>query len=267
MIFINFMLGFAILFLIFMVKEAFTNRILNHELSFSEFPESFNPVTIFFISDIHRREISDYVITEALGKADMVIIGGDLTEHKVPFQRVRKNIEKLTTIAPVYFVWGNNDYEVDTKLLHSILLDLGVTVLRNTATSFESKEGDFLNLVGIDDVGTERDCLDDALLAAKKEGFRLLVSHNPEIIDKILPEHNIHFILSGHTHGGQIRIFGYGPYEKGGIKKIANTILFVSNGYGTTALPLRLGAKAETHLITIKHSAKNNQLLPKSTLS
>ena len=74
-----------------------------------------------------------------------------------------------------------------------------------------------------------------------------------DIQKKLLPEHEIRLVLSGHTHGGQIHILGYSPYEKGKIKKLENTTLLISNGYGTTSLPLRLGAPAECHLITIKN--------------
>ncbi len=102
-------------------------------------------------------------------------------------------------------------------------------------------------------MASERDRLDYALLDAEKEGFRVLVSHNPAIMNKIKPEDHIHLVLSGHTHGGQIRLLGMGLHEKGGINKSGKTVLLVSNGYGTTMLPLRLGAKSETHLITIKH--------------
>lgn len=244
----------SVALVIFMGKEAFANRILNHNLSFYEFPKSFDKVTIFFISDIHRRKISDLIISKVTGKADIVVIGGDLTEKGVPFQRVKENILKLTKIAPVYFVWGNNDHEVDIKLLESILSECGVQILANSAVKCKSQTGDFFHLLGVDDVAKKRDRLDFALRESEENGFRILLSHNPEVIDKIQPENKIQLVLSGHTHGGQIRVFNYGPYEIGGIKQVGKTILLVSNGYGTTALPLRLGAKSETHLITIKNS-------------
>ena len=250
-IYLCFILGIALL--IYMRKEAVSNRILFQELQFNTFPKSFGRVTIFFISDIHRRIISEKMINEVIGQADLVIIGGDLTEKGVPFERVVANINNLKKIGPVYFVWGNNDYEVDSHLLDATLLDLGVKILDNTAVSFESKDGDHFQLVGIDDLAKERDRLDLAIQDIRKEGFRLLVSHNPEITKKLLPVHKIDLILSGHTHGGQIRIFGFGPYEIGGIKKLKHSTILTSNGYGTTSLPLRLEAKSETHLITLKH--------------
>jgi uncharacterized protein len=243
-------LGIALI--LYMVKEAFLNHVVTHVMTFEDFPASFGAVSIFFISDIHKRLISDEIINAVKGKSDMVLIGGDLTEKKVPFERVKQNLEKLKQVGPVYFVWGNNDYETDFRKLDAILLDSGIKVLDNTAAIFESKNGEKLSLLGVDEVGQGRDRLDLALLDAEDKSFKILASHYPDIIDKILPEHNIRLVLSGHTHGGQIHIFGYSPFKKGKVEKLDNTTLLISNGYGTTGVPLRLGAPAQCHLITIK---------------
>jgi predicted MPP superfamily phosphohydrolase len=235
-----------------MLREAFINKVVEHELTFPDFPESFGKVTIFFISDIHRRVISDLIIQNVKGKADLVIIGGDLTEKGVSFSQVKGNLLKLKQIGPVYFVWGNNDYEVDFRKLDAIMLDMGIKVLDNTAVTFESIRGEKFSLLGVDDCSQERDRLDFALMDAEGSNFKILVSHIPTITNKITPDHNIRLVLSGHTHGGQIHIMGYSPYERGRIKKRENTIQLISNGYGTTSVPLRLGAPAETHLLTLK---------------
>lgn len=237
--------------LIYMLREAFLNNIIEHEFSFPDFPKSLGSISIFFISDIHRRTISDKVINPVMGKADIVVIGGDLTEKGVSFEKVKANLRKLKQIGPVYFVWGNNDYEVDYHKLDTILLELGIKVLANTAVTFESVKGEKFCLLGVDDLNQERDRLDLALLDAEESGFKILASHYPNITDKILPEHKIRLVLSGHTHGGQIHILGYSPHERGKIKKLDNTVQLISNGYGTTSIPLRLGAPAECHLITL----------------
>jgi uncharacterized protein len=246
------LLIFGIALLLYMIKEAFLNQVVLHEMIFDDFPESFGTVSIFFISDIHKRLISDDIINEVKGRTDIVIIGGDLTEKKVPFERVKNNLEKLKQVGPVYFVWGNNDYETDFRKLDAILLDSGIKVLDNTAAIFESKDGEKLSLLGVDEVGQGRDRLDLALLDAENKSFKILASHYPDITDKILPEHNIRLVLSGHTHGGQIHILGYSPFKAGKVEKLDNTTLLISNGYGTTGVPLRLGAPAQCHLITIK---------------
>lgn len=260
-IFIIILCAGAVFLVLYMLKEAFLNRVIEHELSFPDFPTTFGKVSIFFISDIHRRTISETIINHVQKKADIVIIGGDLTEKGVPFERVKANLQKLKRIGPVYFVWGNNDYEVDYHKLDAILLDYGIKVLDNTAVTFESQQGEKLCLLGVDDLNQSRDRLDLALLDAEDQSFKILASHYPNITEKILTEHEIRLVLSGHTHGGQIHILGYSPYERGKIKRLENTVLFISNGYGTTALPLRLGAPAECHLITLRNGPWKDRIM------
>lgn len=242
----------CIFLLAWMLREAFLNHVVTHELDFVNFPASFGKVTIFFISDIHRRIISDKIIAEVKDKAEIVVIGGDLTEKGVPFQRIIHNLTKLKQVGPVYFVWGNNDYEVDYKELDVLLMENGVKALDNTAAIFESEAGDKLSLLGVDDLNQNRDRLDYALMDAAKGSFKILACHYPNIVHKISPEHEISLVLSGHTHGGQIHLLGYSPYERGKVKKFKNLTLLISNGYGTTGIPFRLGAPAECHLLTLK---------------
>lgn len=241
------------LLLIYMVKEAFTNRVVYHDLEFSSFPKSFGKINLFFISDIHRRRISDKIINQLQGKVDIVIIGGDLTEKGVPFQQVKENILKLKKLGTVFFVWGNNDHEVNEPQLDAMLLHLGVKILVNSSVLFESEAGDRIFLVGVDDMSTHRADLEQALSDTDSNSFKILVSHNPELSRKIRSEHGINLVLSGHTHGGQIHLFGFSPYEKGKLMREKNITILISNGYGTTGVPLRLGAKAETHLLTIQN--------------
>lgn len=255
----------VVLFLVaFMYKEAFADRVNFQRLEFANFPPSFGEVKIFFISDIHRRKISAKIIdqVETQGKVDLVIIGGDLIEKGVPLENVQKNIQQLKKLGPVFFVWGNNDYEVDFRRLDSLLLNMGVTVLVNNSILFESEQGDRLFILGVDDLSLDRDNLELALSETNKEDFKILVSHNPEIRRKIRLEQGINLVLSGHTHGGQIRLFGFSLFEKGKLERGEDITILISNGYGTTGVPLRLGAKAETHLLII--NGKNEKALGKA---
>ena len=60
-------------------------------------------------------------------------------------------------------------------------------------------------------------------------------------------------MLAGHTHGGQIRIGKYGLQEKGSFRMKQGRAKLISNGYGTSTLPLRLGAAPECHVIEINY--------------
>lgn len=237
--------------LILMLLKAKENRVTIHKLEFVTFPPDMDSLRIFFISDIHKRTVTDELLKKIPNQVDVVMIGGDLTESGVPYSRVEKNIRALTRLAPTFFVYGNNDYEVNQETLENILERNKVTILKNTCKELSSSAGGRIVILGIEDMSGERDRLDLALKDGKqsKADFKILLSHNPEIYHKISQNDRISLVLSGHTHGGQIRFLGLGLYKKGKLHNLRNTRLLVSNGYGTTALPLRLGAPAEAHYL------------------
>ncbi|MCT8138859.1 metallophosphoesterase [Anaerobacillus sp. CMMVII] len=242
-------IGISLLF--YMWLEGKKDKITYTELAYPSLPKNFSGIKLFFISDIHQREVSELILDEIKGKIDFIIIGGDLAQKGVPFSRISKNLKALTAIAPTYFVWGNNDYELHRLEFEKLLKDSGVTPLVNQ--SIVIRDGsESIYLVGVDDYGNHLANLDKAL-EDYDNGFQILISHNPDIRKEIRCNHQIKLILSGHTHGGQIRVFGWGIAERGGIKKLdKDMFLVISNGYGTNWLPLRLGAPAEVHVITLK---------------
>ncbi|MCU9611982.1 metallophosphoesterase [Caldibacillus lycopersici] len=242
----------AVLLLLFMWKEAFRNHVSNQVIHLENLPESFSDLHIFFISDIHRRLIHQDIIEQVKGKVDIVIIGGDLTERGVPFSRTKENIQRLNVLGPVYFVWGNNDFEVNNANLRRELISSNVKILENSHATLRSQTGEKIYLIGVGEISFELDRLDIALENIDDpNGFKIVICHNPEIVDQITPADNIPLVLSGHTHGGQINFFGLGLYPIGKLHHLSFTNILISNGYGTTKLPLRLCARAECHLIKI----------------
>jgi uncharacterized protein len=252
--FISVLLIGGVALLLFMFYEARRNDVKTHLFRFSHFPEGVT-LTIFFISDIHKRRLAPEIIEQVRKKADIVVIGGDLTEKAVPMSKVEENLEKLLEIGSVYFIWGNNDYEVNTEELRKLFAKKGVQEIVNDSISLEL-DGGVLNLIGVDDASTQRAVLPKALSKADPSGFNILLSHDPRLVKQVREEDGIDLMLSGHTHGGQIRILGWGLYKKGKVEELPQTTLLVSNGYGTTTIPLRLGAPPETHLVTIKRESE-----------
>lgn len=244
----------GILLLFHMYRKAHTDVIDRQVLSSEFLPASFREINIFFLSDIHRRTLQEETLSKVTDSIDLVIIGGDLIEKGVRMENVKQNITKLKKWgAPVYFIWGNNDYEGDYHELDATLLSLGVHILGNTAANLESAEGEKISILGVDFYHHPEENLKYAYEDATGE-FKVLVIHDPAMLQAFSSEQKnaVHLVLSGHTHGGQIRLFGWGPMPKGGLKKDRDTPVFVSEGYGTRLLPLRLGTQAECHVITIK---------------
>lgn len=210
------------------------------------------PLTIFFISDIHKRLIDQDLLEKARSHAPhLVIIGGDLAEGGVPSARIEENIKRLVHFGgPIVFVWGNNDYEVRQHKLYSIFKAHGVITLRNESVPF-SYNGHTIAIAGVDDIRMEMDHYEEAIKELDESQLNILVCHNPEIHEQINEDDGIDVILSGHTHGGQIRFGKFGPYELGKTGIVKNAAYLISNGYGTTKVPLRLGAEPETHIVTL----------------
>ncbi|PGS47228.1 metallophosphoesterase [Bacillus sp. AFS041924] len=241
----------SFLLLVYMFREAQLNIVRKHEFSFSNTPLE-KPIRIFFISDIHRRKIHSSIIERMTNQVDLVIIGGDLVEKGVPFNRIEENLQKLSSLGKVYFVWGNNDIEIEKKDLLTIFNRWDVTVLKNSSVTINHLQRTWA-LIGVDDLKTGHVDIDLAFQGVEQDGFKLLVSHNPRVLKLLNEEHGVSLVLSGHTHGGQIRIFGYGPYEKGKTHMYNGITQLISNGYGTTSIPFRLSARPETHYIVIKN--------------
>jgi predicted MPP superfamily phosphohydrolase len=234
-----------------MYIEANRNRVNSVNAVINSLPDSFHDFQLFFISDVHRRIIHDSVIEKA-STANIVIIGGDLAEKGVPIERVKENLLKLTKIAPVYFVWGNNDYELNMKELSAAINNCGVEIINNSCVSIE-QGGKKIDIAGVDDLSLKKDNLEQAL-SDSHSPCKILISHNPDIVKKMKEKDDISLVVSGHTHGGQIRLGPFGIAKRGGWYAEGTYQLFISNGYGTRHLPLRLGAESETNLITLKQA-------------
>ncbi|WP_404403560.1 metallophosphoesterase [Jeotgalibacillus malaysiensis] len=230
-----------------MIKRAFENNLITHHIKLND-ASTFPPLKVLFISDIHRRKIPEKWFRSLPG-ADLILIGGDMTEKGVPYERVQYNASLIAKAGKAYFVFGNNDEEVNKRKLTEIIEAEGITVLEN--------ESDIINdqiaIAGIGDINYQKD---DLLKALSNVGEKdvILLSHDPRVTRKLSDvkhANQVRVILCGHTHGGQIRVMGFGPYQKGRLIKHQQYTQLISNGYGTTLIPMRLGAKSEVHLLTI----------------
>ena len=228
---------------------------LTEETILSErLPNSFHDFTIFFIADIHRRKVNEQTIRQVSTTIDAVFIGGDLIERGVSFDKMINNIRTLKTLqAPIYFVWGNNDYEKPPKKMRELLELEDVIILEDTIVTI-NRGSENVKIIGFNYYAShdfepqiEWDVIDPS--------YTILLVHKPSTFYHLPLGKRVIFdlVLAGHTHGGQIRLFGFGLYQKGALDQIDHTTIFITEGYGYTALPFRLGTKSQCHLITLKH--------------
>ncbi|RNF40519.1 metallophosphoesterase [Planococcus salinus] len=231
--------------LLFMWRNAFKEKLKHHTVEL-ETKKPFSPFQMLFISDIHRRTIKKDLIDFPV---DLIVIGGDLAEKGVPLHRIDRNLKVLSAIAPVYFMWGNNDREVGEEKLRQLLHKHQIHILENESVSLFGEA--HVKLVGIDYFGFVENGFEKAFANVSKDDTVIFVSHTPFVFNRIKEKYQVHLLLGGHTHGGQIRFGPLGLYEKGALTEKDGKVELVSNGFGTTTLPFRLGAEAEFHLFSI----------------
>lgn len=237
---------FSLSLLAWMFYEAHRHTVVKHTL----WMNSSGP-TLFFISDIHKRKVSQTIIKELEQMAvDAVVIGGDSVEAGVSMEKFNLNLRRLSAIGPTFIVTGNNDYEVNQEQFKRNIDENHVILLQNEVRPMPG----FPNwaIAGIPDPASQATDLPQTLQKASDFQHCVLVSHQPKFAEQALQLPQTRLVLTGHTHGGQIRFWKWGIHPRGCWTETKNGVHLVSNGYGTTKIPLRLGAPAETHLITIK---------------
>jgi predicted MPP superfamily phosphohydrolase len=225
--------------------------------------EGLSGVKVLLITDIHvgpflKPGALENTFTKLLSLCpDLILIGGDLTTSGVnEFEPFASAFRLLEAPFGVFAVQGNHEhYTKHPEELRRAVEALGIRFLHNSSVVIE-RGGARLVLAGIDDLWAGHPDLDAALSGAKRVPSTepapvVLLSHNPDVFFEAA-RRGVHLVLSGHTHGGQIRIPGarplirqsrygldHGRYATDGAE------LVVSRGLGADGLPLRVGCPPE----------------------
>ena len=260
------------------LHEAHACGVERIELTPRHLPPALNGVTIAFLTDTHH---GPFVPVSYLEKVvamtnrlnpDVVALGGDYVQRRRSLypqgnQRhlIAPGVAALAGLrAPLgrFAVLGNHDHRVSAMLTRRALAENGFIELTNTGVFLE-RGGARLFLAGVDDLRTGKPNLRRALHQCGVEDACILLSHNPDITERIR-DPRVDLVLSGHTHGGQIALPLVGaPYtaSRYGQKYLAGLVqgptarVYVSRGVGTIGLPIRWGAPPEVTLITLRTPA------------
>lgn len=236
----------ALLFIFYMVREAHENNIRRHIVHARGKEDRFS---IFFIADVHNRKINKKML-EQIEPVEAVIIGGDFADKRVSIPQIEMNLQRLQSLGPIYFVWGNNDREVGEGNLLSLFRKYGVTVVEDDAVQLPNRPN-VTWISAINDTSQKQYSFKDALAKCKEGDVTLFISHNPQVFNQAYPIHKPALMMGGHLHGGQIRLGKLGMHPHGSYTMREGVPILISNGYGTTLLPLRLMAKPECHVIKV----------------
>jgi len=213
--------------------------------------------TIAVISDLHPRgygSLERQVIERLRERSpELIVLAGDMVddpEDLKPLGDFLAQLPKANKIA----VLGNWEYwsSVDRQQLARLYAAHHVSLLVN-----DCQEG----IVGLDDFTAGKPALTDALAQCGDTTPWLLVQHSPGFFDSPLIKSTsarFDLLISGHTHGGQLALFGWAPFTPEGSGRFVSGEyvtplgrLFVTRGLGTSLVPIRLRARPELVFITI----------------
>jgi len=246
--------------------------ISKYDIKSETLPKAFNNFKIVQISDLHNKvfykDNNTLVAKIKSQKPDIIVITGDLVDRRKYNEEIAISfINKIKSIAPIYFVNGNHEaWDGKFASLEKKLKESGVFVLRNKSVFYEKGKEKIL-ILGVDDPvfnisSKSEDTMKNELLQVNnKKYFRILLSHRPEMFD-LYVQNNIDVAFTGHAHGGQVIIpliggvfapsQGFWPKYYKGMYTKNNTTMVLSRGLGNSIAPQRIFNRPEIVSVTLK---------------
>lgn len=250
--------------------EPYALEITHLTLPLPNLPPAFEGLTLVQISDLHLGEwmttehmlvIADQV--NAL-KPDVIAVTGDFVSRiwrPIP-SAVTQSLEAFRAPEGVFAVLGNHDHWTDSDVVGSAVLDAG-TILLNNANRPLVRGNEVLYILGVDDVWERKANLGHALTGIPNGAATILLAHEPDYADHVAFTRRVGLQLSGHSHGGQVRIPGHGAlilprlaqkYDMG-LYNVDGTLLYVNRGVGMVSPLVRFNCPPEITHITLTRPA------------
>lgn len=236
----------------------------------------FDGYTICQVTDIHhspivsRSYIEGVVETAAALKPDMVAFTGDyIDEDREYMAPAIEALSRLRGGHATMAVLGNHDYFIDWRYSADVIRSHGLDLLLNDHRVLE-RGASRLCVGGTRDYFEDRPDARAAFEGAPDDVPRVLLCHHPDYAEYLPGDVRVDLVLSGHTHGGQVRIpftglapvvpSNFGQKYAGGLVELnratgpglkAPTRVYVSRGVGVVLLPVRFSCPPELTLIRL----------------
>lgn len=249
----------------------------SYQVSHNLVPESFDGFKIAHVSDLHNKDFNGRLTEKIIAEQpDIIAVTGDLIDrNRTDLQHAVDMMEQFIAIAPVYFVSGNHEIasgEYDE--LRDELDQIGVINLDNDFAVIE-EAGEQLALIGLEDpllltndeiteLGSGEAVIEQTLnelIEAASTDYTVLLSHRAELME-IYVDTSIDLALTGHAHGGQIRLpfieglyspsQGFFPEYTSGLYEESSTQMIVSRGLGNSIFPFRINNRPDLVVLTLR---------------
>ncbi len=238
-----------------------TILVTEYTVAHPDIPAAFDGKKIVHLTDLHNKDFGNQLTERVKAAApDIIVITGDWIGYiDTDITVAKRQIEEIAAIAPVYYVGGNHEIlSVYWGELFEHMAACGVTLLRSDALLWE-EGGEVVQIIGAHDTEFGMSLWGNAKTLPIEELYSILLFHRPEYFEEAAAS-GVDLMLSGHTHGGQIRLplIGavYAPnqglfpkYDAGRFEQDDATLI-VSQGLGESVY-MRILCPPEMVVITL----------------
>jgi len=236
-------------------------------------PKRLDGLKIGVMADFHagafttREDILQAISIINNEKPDLIALLGDYVDGA--YSHSPKNVEKGSYVFDtlqrlkgplgIYAVLGNHDHWTDASLVRKKLSKLPLVTLTNQGISL----GNGLALAGVDDFWEGPSDPFKAIRNISPESVIIMLSHNPDVNLQLKGDERVRLVMSGHTHGGQIRIpiINRAPWipcswkyrgSSGLIRETERRWTFITKGVGTFFVPVRLACPPDIGILRLR---------------
>jgi uncharacterized protein len=228
----------------------------------------FDGYRIVQIGDIH---LDDWTKPERLRgivekvnaqRPDLVAIMGDFASRsakQLDTRRLTGALRELRARDGVLTILGNHDYLMGVELIRRCIRGASVTEMVNDVHTLR-RGGATLHVAGIDDIMEGGSRLDLVLRDLPDSGAAILLAHEPDFADVSAATGRFDLQLSGHSHGGQVRVpllmrLALPPFSQrytSGLYRVDGMLQYTNRGLGFVDMRLRFLCRPEITVLTLR---------------
>jgi len=246
-------------------------KVKDYKIRIRNLPDFLNNLTIVHLSDLHIVNLNkkEHLCINKINQIypDLIVITGDLIGNVHGINSVLTFINSLKSRYGLFGVFGNEEYQSLYYNHLEEIINSKITILKNSHLKINLPNNKNFFIIGLDDPVFGRDDLERATQGLPKNGFKILLTHSPEIIKKYPKDKfdNFDLILCGHVHGGQVRLPLIGPLlipshcprkYNSGLHKIRKNYILINRGIGTCPLTIRFFCRPEISVIRLSQVTK-----------
>lgn len=247
-------------------------KVSHHTIRHHFIPEGFKKFKIVQFSDTHlgfHYSLSQFnrLITKINSlNPDVIFFTGDLMDKPNEYDQqhlITSLLKRLQAPFGKFAIYGNHDHGgYGSEIYKTIMEQSGFTILQNEANKIKLVDGSEIFILGLDDAMLGKPDFTKMIKGIPDGSYKILLSHEPDLANEAHAQ-GIQLQLSGHSHGGQIKIPLFGPlvtpplaekYHEGFYTLESETnqlVLYVNRGIGTTRLPFRFLSPPEVSVFML----------------